>query len=79
MVFSYPLLALRPDRAHVPQLEPNVTTYVVLSGFLSSEPGEPNKDDLFRLQKPFGSASGKCLYYITCSYPLGGVVINVLA
>ena len=60
--------------------DPPVTTYVVLSGFLSSELGEPDKDNLFGLQKTFRRAFGKCLlYYITCSYPLGGVVINVLA
>ena len=49
-----------------------VTTLVVLSGFLSSEPSEPDKDDLFGLQKTFRIASWKCLlYYITCSYPVG--------
>ena len=30
-----------------------VTTKVVLSGFLSSELGEPDKDNLFGLQKTF--------------------------
>ena len=40
--------------------------------FLSSEPSEPDKDDLFGIHKAFESASGKCLlYYLTCSYPMG--------
>ena len=40
--------------------------------FLSSEPGELDKDNLFGLQNTFGITSGKCLlYYITCSYPMG--------
>ena len=44
---------------------------------LSSEPGEPNKDDLFGLQKTFRLASRKCFFSsTTCSYPLGGVIIK---
>ena len=62
----------RSVRECVPTWIHNVTTYVVLRGFLSSEPGEPDKDSLFGLQKTFGSTSGECLlYYITCSYPMG--------
>ena len=73
MVFSYPLLALKTRLSTCPtvgarMLPPKL--YLVV--FLSSEPGEPDKDNLFGLQKTFGSPFGKCLlYYITCSYPMG--------
>ena len=49
-----------------------VTTEVVLSGFLSSETGEPDKDNLFGLQKTFSLASEKLCCTISHVYtPLG--------
>ena len=73
LVFLYPLLALKTKSSTHPtvgarMLPPKL--YLVV--FLSSEPGEPDKDNLFGLQKTFGSTSVMCLlYYITCSYPMG--------
>ena len=60
LVFSYPLLASKDQIEHTSHSwSQNVTAYVVLSGFLSSEPGEPEKNSLFGLQKTFSLASGK--------------------
>ena len=73
LVFSYPLLALKTRSSTHPTVGARMLPpkfYLVV--FLSSEPGEPDKDNLLEHQKTFGSASRKCLlYYITCSYPMG--------
>ena len=73
LVFSYPLLALKTRSSTCPTTRARMLPHkLYLVVFLSSEPDEPNKDNLFGLYKTFGSTCGKCLlYYITCSYPMG--------
>ena len=60
LVFSYPFLALKTRLSTRPtvgarMLPPKL--YLVV--FLSSVPGEPDKDNLFGLQKTLSLASGK--------------------
>ena len=72
LIFSYPLLALKTRSSTRPTVGARMLPPKLYLVVLSSEPGEPDKDNLLGLQKTFGSTSGKCLlYYITCSYPMG--------
>ena len=80
LVFSYALLALKTISSTRPTVGARMfPPKLYLVDFLSSEPGELDKDNLFGLQRTFSLASRKLVVLYHMFIPHGGIVINVLA